>query len=295
MSDLCSQCPRLCSIDRTQAYGFCHSPSGFHVARAALHPWEEPSISGTHGSGTIFFSGCNLRCVFCQNRDISRGDLGKHISDDELIALMLRLQDEGAHNINLVTPSHYANRLADVLTRAKSRLRIPVVYNCGGYESVDTLKQLEGLVEIYLPDFKYYASDLSARYSSAPDYFTVALSALGEMLRQTGKPQIGTDGLMTRGTIVRHLILPTHRRDSIEILQRLADTFGNDAFLLSLMSQYTPVFAADSGFPELGRRITSFEYEAVLKEAERLGFDGYFQSRDSASESFTPNFHETTF
>ena len=295
MSHLCRQCPRACGIDRTVASGFCGVREGFRVARAALHPWEEPSISGARGSGTIFFSGCNLRCVFCQNREISRASLGKEITDDELIALMLKLQNEGAHNINLVTPSHYAHRLADVLTKVKPQLHIPIVYNCGGYESVESLKALDGLVDIYLPDFKYYSTELSARYSSAPDYFPVALEALREMLRQTGKPQINEQGLMTRGTIVRHLILPTHRRDSIEILKQLASNFGTDAFLLSLMSQYTPDFANNCGYSALSRRVTSFEYNSVLQEVERLGFDGYFQARSSASADFTPDFHETTF
>ena len=295
MSNPCVQCPRRCGLDRTHTNGFCNVPFSFYIARAALHHWEEPSISGTAGSGTIFFSGCNLRCVFCQNKDVSRGNLGKAVTEDELADIMLRLQEDGAHNINLVTPSHYAKQLSALLTRIKPMLRIPIVYNSGGYDLVDTLKHLEGLVDIYLPDIKYYSPELSARYSAASDYFTVAMDALAEMLRQTGTPQFDQNGLLQRGTIVRHLILPAQRHDSILLLRALRERFGSNVFLLSLMSQYTPCFAADTSFPELHRRITSFEYESVLRIVEELGFDGYFQERSSASSDFTPDFNEITF
>lgn len=295
MREDCRQCPRDCGADREHTVGYCGVPWSFRVARAALHPWEEPSISGTRGSGTIFFSGCNLRCVFCQNREVSRADIGRELSPDELIELMLRLEREGAHNINLVTPTPYALQLAEVLERVKPRLEIPVVYNCGGYERVETLRRLEGLVDIYLPDVKYFDPEIAARYSGAGDYFAVARDALREMLRQTGKPTLDPNGLLSCGTVVRHLVLPSHRADSIALLNALQKDFGADAFLLSLMSQYTPDFALACPYPALHRRVTSFEYDSVCRAAERLGFDGYFQAPSSASAEYTPNFHEITF
>ena len=295
MEHSCQQCPRNCGADRIQANGFCGVPWDFRIARVALHAWEEPSISGTRGSGTVFFAGCNLHCVFCQNREISHTPSGRTVSENELSDLMLRLQDEGAHNINLVTPTHYARQLASLLTKLRPRLHIPVIYNCGGYESVEALRRLEGLVDVYLPDFKYHSADLAARFSGAADYYPVALEALREMLRQTGAPQFDADGMLLRGTVVRHLLLPAHRDDSIALLRALASEFGTDAFLLSLMSQYTPCFANDAPYPELHRRVTTFEYNAVLNEAEALGFDGYFQARTSANADFTPDFHEKTF
>ena len=295
MRNACHQCPRDCGVDRTRAVGYCGAPWDFRIARAALHLWEEPSISGTRGSGTIFFSGCNLGCVFCQNREVSHDCLGKTIDADALEALMLRLWREGAHNINLVTPTPYAEQLAELLPRVRAKLPIPIVYNCGGYESVDTLRRLEGLVDIYLPDVKYFDPDVAARYSDAPSYPSVAMDALAEMLRQTGKPTFDDDGLLKSGTVVRHLVLPGHRADSIALLGALCEKFGSDAFLLSLMSQYTPDFAQTSPFDNLHRRLTSFEYDSVQRQALRLGFDGYFQSSASASASYTPDFHEITF
>lgn len=296
MQHVCLQCPRACGVERSaEQPGFCGVPLNFVVSRAALHRFEEPPISGTRGSGTIFFGGCNLRCVFCQNREISRGGVGREIDDNTLLSLMLRLRDEGAHNINLVTPTHYAAQLVPVLTRAKPLLGIPIVYNCGGYENPETLKQLDGLVDIYLPDFKYRSSDLSKKYSAAPDYCAVALTALEEMLRQTQTSIFSEDGLMKRGVLVRHLVLPGARKDSIDVLRLLASRFGTHSFRISVMSQYTPSFAKDVPYPELHRRVTSFEYESVTKEAEALGFEGYFQSRASATELYTPDFHELTF
>lgn len=295
MENNCRQCPRDCGADRTKTVGYCGAPWGFRVARVALHPWEEPSISGTRGSGTVFFSGCNLGCIFCQNREVSHDCLGKSLSSDELEELMLRLWREGAHNINLVTPTPYAEQLAELLARVKPKLPIPIVYNCGGYERVETLRRLEGLVDIYLPDVKYFDPAIAARYSDAEDYPSIALDALAEMLRQTGKPRFGEDGLLRSGTVVRHLVLPAHRADSIALLRALGERFGADAFLLSLMSQYTPDFAKDSPFENLCRRVTSFEYDSVRREAERLGFDGYFQAPASASAVYTPDFHEITF
>ncbi len=293
MQQPCLQCPRKCGVDRLAGeYGYCGVPWGFRVARASLHRWEEPSLSGIRGSGTVFFTGCNLRCVFCQNREISREGMGRELDADGLIDVMLRLRDAGAHNINLVTPTPYAYQLAEVLERVKPLLGIPVIYNCGGYESVETLKRLEGLVDVYLPDLKYFDGEIASRYSGAPDYHGVAVEALAEMLRQTGKPILDDDGLILRGTIVRHLVLPTHRNDSVALLRDLANRFGTQDFFLSLMSQYTPQFAEDCAYPALRRRVTTFEYDFVLREAERLGFDGYFQSRSSASADYTPDFRD---
>lgn len=289
MKNNCMQCPRQCGTDRTQSVGFCGAPWDFVVARAALHLWEEPPISGTRGSGTVFFSGCNLRCVFCQNRDISRQIHGKRMNAEALAKTMLSLRDAGAHNINLVTPTPYAKQLIPVLEQVKPSLGIPIVYNCGGYESVETLRALEGLVDIWLPDVKYFSSELSRRYSAAEDYYRVAEGALEEMLRQAGAPQFDADGMLLRGVIVRHLVLPTHRDDSIALLESLAARFGTDRFLLSLMSQYTPQFA-DPAHRQLCRRVTTFEYNAVSDAALRLGFDGYFQARDSATPNYTPDF-----
>lgn len=289
----CNQCPRACDVDRDLSVGFCGVPWGFRVARASLHLWEEPEISGTRGSGTVFFSGCNLRCVYCQNRCVSRAEMGRKVNAEELCDVMLRLADAGAHNINLVTPSQYALQLAPVLEAVKPRLQIPVVYNCGGYERVETLQRLKGLVDIYMPDFKYFDPTLSAQYSDAADYCEVATVALSEMLSQVGSPMIDADGLMKRGVIVRHLVLPACRADSIALLEHLAQKFGTDAFLLSLMSQYTPAFAGDAPYKNLHRRVTSFEYNTVLDRAQQLGFAGNFQARSSATADYTPDFNDT--
>jgi putative pyruvate formate lyase activating enzyme len=270
--------------------GYCGAPDDFLIARVAKHPWEEPSISGKNGSGTVFFGGCNLRCVYCQNRVICGGEVGKRYSPEELLEAMLSLVSEGAHNVNLVTPTPYADRLVPVLRRFKERSDAPIVYNCGGYESVESLRLLEGLVDVYLPDCKYLEAETAEKYSRAADYYPVAEAAIAEMLRQVGKPRFDGEGMLRRGVILRHLVLPGGRRESIALLQRLHARFGSEAFLLSLMSQYTPAFASDAPYPELHRRVTSFEYRTVAEAAEGLGFDGYFQERSSATETYTPTF-----
>ena len=292
---LCNLCPRQCNIDRESAVGYCREGDAIRVARIAPHFFEEPPISGSRGSGTVFFCGCSLACVFCQNKSISRRTqgTGEEISDSELYSRIVALFDSGVHNLNLVTPTHFAHRIAALLERLKSSgdLRVPVVYNTSGYERVETLRRLDGLVDVYLPDFKYYSPELAAKYSSAPDYREVATAALVEMLRQRGKYRYDENGeLLESGVVVRHLVLPSHRKDSINILLHIANTVNVGDILLSLMSQYTPEFALDTPYRELHRRVTSFEYASVCKEAERLGFDGFFQSRASASSDFTPEF-----
>ena len=291
---MCNICPRACMSDRENGkIGFCRAPSDFLVAKIMLHKWEEPCIAGERGAGTIFFSGCNLRCVFCQNCEISRGDKGEIMIEAQLEKEIFALAESGAACIEFVTPTHYTDKIAELLSRIKPRLTLPVVWNSGGYESVESLKKLEGLVDVYLPDFKYFDGEIAKKYSAAPDYLSVATAALREMLRQTGKPQFDERNMMKKGTIVRHLVLPGHRNDSIEVLEHLEKSFGSDAFLLSLMSQYTPDFYAASGCTEhknLTRRLTKFEYDSVMKVADTLGFEGYFQGIDSASKKYTPDF-----
>ena len=292
---LCNVCPRKCNIDRKSTQGFCREGNIMRVSRIAPHFYEEPPISHTNGSGTVFFSGCNLRCVFCQNKNISQGErIGKEYSQAELIDAIIKLQESGVHNINLVTPTHFALQIANMLEEMKKRslLQVPVIYNSSGYESVETLKTLDGLVDIYMPDLKYFSPELSQKYSLAPDYFEVASSAIAEMLRQRGhyKYNNKNTALLDSGVILRHLVLPTHRKDSIEALTHISKLIDPSDVLISLMSQYTPDFALDTPFTELHRRITSFEYNSVCDAAIKLGFDGFMQARSSASSVYTPDF-----
>ena len=285
---ICSSCPRKCNVDRSSNVGYCLSPDKFRVARAALHYWEEPCISGENGSGTVFFSGCNLRCVYCQNYEISRDNIGMEISDDKLIEIFEELVAQGANNINLVNPTHYAERLAEVLSRWQSP--VPVIYNSSGYENVDTIKKLDGLIDIYLPDLKYIRNDKSLRYSKADDYFEIASTAIAEMRRQVAD-SFDDSGIMQSGLIVRHLILPQNTNSSIEILkwikENLPDTY------ISLMAQYTPCGELDA-FPELNRKITQREYDKVADFAVMNGFEKLFlQELDSADSEFIPKFDFT--
>ena len=288
----CELCPRLCGVDRAAGeIGICGQGAEMRIARAALHPHEEPSVSGTRGSGTVFFVGCSLGCVFCQNRKISRAqETGEIVTPDALAEVFLRLEGEGAHNINLVTPTHFADGVIEALTRVKSRLTIPVLYNTSGYERVETLRRLEGLVDIYMPDFKYADPALAADLSSASDYPQVAEAALLEMYRQVGAYELDGEGLLRRGLLVRHLVLPGFRKDSMAVLDRLAALFPKRDILLSLMSQYTPDFAADASVSSLHRRLTRFEYESVVERVQALGFEGYLQEKSSASAAYTPDF-----
>ena len=289
----CTLCPRNCRVDRTSKQsGFCGMGDLIQVARASLHMWEEPCISGTNGSGTVFFTGCNLKCVFCQNHSIAIGQKGKEVSPARLADLFLMLQDKGAHNINLVTPSHYIPGIAQALTLAKKKnMTLPVVYNTSGYDSVQSLTMLDGLVDIYLPDFKYVSGVLSQRYSHAPDYFEVASKSLAEMYRQVSDP-VFEDDLIKKGIIVRHLVLPSCTADSKEVIRYLYETYG-DRIFISIMNQYTPLPHVAS-YPELNRKITDAEYNEVVDFAIDLGIEqGFIQEGDTASESFIPEFDFT--
>ena len=284
---ICSICPRHCNADREKGFGFCQSKSAFRAARAALHFWEEPCISGKNGSGAVFFSGCSLRCVYCQNYEISRDSKGVDITDEKLVEIFENLINQGAENINLVNPTHYADRLANVLTKWKSP--VPVVYNSSGYEERETLKKLRGLIDIYLPDLKYIRNDKSLRYSKADDYFEKASAAILEMRSQV-KDRF-ENGMMKSGLIVRHLILPQNTNSSIKIIdwfnENLPETY------LSLMAQYVPCGGLDE-FPELNRTITEREYNKVVNYAINQGLDKLFiQELSSADKKFIPKFDFT--
>ena len=293
----CRMCPRACGADRAAGQtGFCGAGGQLYAARAALHHWEEPCLSGapedTRGSGTVFFTGCALRCCYCQNYAISQGNVGKAITTERLTEIFLRLQRDGARNLNLVTATQYLPWVTEALDAARARgLTLPVVYNTGGYETVETVRALEPYVDVWLTDFKYAAPELAGRLSSAPDYPAVAQAALRQMLLQTGAPVYDGEGFLQRGVIVRHLALPGCVADSKAVLQTLARLCAECGvpFLTSLMSQFTPFYkAAEHG---LGRRITTYEYRQVVEEAIRLGLtDGYMQEKSSAREEYTPPF-----
>lgn len=289
----CVLCPRNCHANRLAGQvGYCGQTGELMAARAALHFWEEPCISGTKGSGTVFFSGCSLRCVFCQNHDIALGEKGKVISLQRLSDIFLELQEAGAHNINLVTPSHFIPQIRLALIKAKTMgLALPIVYNTGSYEKTASLRMLEGLVDIYLPDLKYYSSELSSSFSHTPNYFETATAAIAEMFRQVGRPQFDeSTGLMKKGMIVRHLLLPGHTKDSKKILRYLHETYGNDIYV-SIMNQYTPLPQAAT-IPELNRKVTAGEYARVLRFAEAIGIEqGFLQEGEAADESFIPPFN----
>ena len=287
----CMLCPRQCQIKREEGKrGFCGESDLVRLSRAALHMWEEPCISGTNGSGAVFFSGCTLRCVYCQNYHIANSEVGKKVSVERLSEIFLELQEQGANNINLVTPGQYVPHIIRAVEQARRQgLAVPIVYNTGSYENVDTIKALEGIVDIYLPDFKYMDPFLAAKYSHAPDYPQTAKAAIAEMVRQTGACQFKQEGYIRKGTIVRHLILPGHTKNSLAVLEYLHKTYGNDIFI-SVMNQYTPVWKQEK-YQELNRKVTRREYEKVLNYAVELGIEnGYFQEGETAKESFIPKF-----
>ena len=284
----CRLCPRSCGVDRTRGQrGVCGMGDKLTVARAALHVWEEPPISGKNGSGAVFFSGCSLGCGFCQNTEISHGCVGKEISEVRLREIFEELIAKGAHNINLVTASHFVPKILPALT---PKLPVPVVFNCGGYESVETLKLLEGKVDIYLPDLKYAEGELAKELSRAPDYFPVACRAIDEMVRQVGPCQFDKDGMLQKGVIIRHLILPGQVQNSLKVLDYIAEHFPKDTVLLSLMAQYVPSGRVKNT-PPFDRTVTEEEYRAVVDWLYMLGLEnGFLQERSAATAAYLPDF-----
>lgn len=289
---LCNICPRKCNVDRNENIGFCGVGDKIKVARAALHYYEEPCISGEEGSGTVFFSGCNLKCVYCQNKSVSAG-FGKDITVERLSDIFLELQLRGANNINLVTPDQYALKIREALLIAKENgLIIPIVYNTSGYCLPETIEKLKDVVDIFLADFKYLSSEISRKYSFAKDYPEVAKSALNQMFLQTGKPRYDKNGMMTKGVIVRHLVLPENIDDSKRVIEYLYKTYGDD-IVLSIMNQYTPM--GECEFAELNRKLTYEEYNQVVDFAVNLGVENAFvQEGETADDSFIPDFSSLT-
>jgi len=264
--------------------------STLKVARAALHFWEEPCISGVKGSGTVFFSGCSMHCVFCQNEAIAQGRIGKEIPKERLVEIFLELQEKGANNINLVTPGQYVPHIVWAVERARDEgLLLPIVYNTSSYEKVDTIKQLEGIVDVYLPDFKYWDSTLAAKYSNAPDYPEVAKKAIAEMVRQVGEP-VFQDGIMIKGVIARHLVMPDANKDAKQIIRYLSETYGETIFI-SILNQYTPISEQLKHYPEINQRVSMAQYERCVDFAERLGVaNAYVQENSAVGEEFIPSF-----
>lgn len=284
---ICNQCPRKCNVDRSKTIGRCSVQEKIKIARADLHFWEEPCISGKNGSGAVFFSGCNLGCVFCQNYEISHKCIGREIDDNELIRIFEALINKGANNLNLVNPTHYAKQISEVLKRWKSP--VPIIYNSSGYESVETLKLLDGLVDIYLPDFKYISSEKAKKYSRAEDYPEVAMLALAEMKKQVGE-DVFVDGLMKKGMIIRHLVLPSNTNASIKALEYLTKNYRNT--YISVMAQYTPYGDLEE-FAEINRPLTKREYNKIVDYVISLGLEKiYIQDLTSSSEQFIPEFSE---
>ena len=292
MSNPCTLCPRCCGVDRSLFTGRCGVSDSVKLARAALHFWEEPCVSGEQGSGTIFFSGCPLGCVFCENHTMSAGHFGKEVSIERLAQIFLELQQQGANNINLVTATQYLPSIRQALELARPELHIPVVYNSGGYERTETIREFSDCIDIWLPDLKYYDSSLSEKYSAAQNYFSMASKAIKEMIRVSGglawDPE--NPGLLKKGVVIRHMVLPGAKEDSIRLLHWIKEELPPGQFLLSILSQYTP-FYKSSQYPEIRRRITTYEYQKVVDTAIELGLtDGYMQEKSSAKEEYTPPF-----
>ena len=291
LTERCELCPRRCGANRLAGKnGFCGGGKEVKVARAALHFWEEPCISGEEGSGTVFFSGCTMRCVFCQNREISRGEAGKLVSIERLAEIFLELQGKGANNINLVTPMHYAPQITAALDIArKNGLHLPIVWNTGGWELPESVEAVKNYSDIWLTDFKYFDNSLAEKFSNAKNYFENASASLKKMLEQTGEPVFDDDGMMKKGIIVRHLVLPGHTDDSKKVLRWLWENFG-DKIWISIMNQYTPL-CSEEKFPELSRKVTDEEYDEVVDFAVSLGIENAFvQDGEAVSESFIPPF-----
>ena len=286
----CMLCPRKCGADREKNIGYCGTGSKIKIARAALHEWEEPCISAKGGSGAIFFSGCGLRCIYCQNREISRGRIGIEIDENRFYEILFELKEKGAENINLVTAGHFLKQILPVLKKAKNDgINIPFVYNTSSYEAVEQIKALDKVVDIYLPDLKYISSELSQNFSSAEDYFDIASAAIDEMVRQKGKCVFDESGKMISGVIVRHLVLPKHIGEAKRIIRYLHTRYGNDIYI-SIMSQYTPLLKTCK-YPELLRRVKKDEYDRVIDYAEKIGIkNAFIQCGAAAEESFIPQF-----
>ena len=296
MKDLyksCELCPRRCKIDRHMTRGFCGESDKLKICRASLHVWEEPCISGKEGSGTVFFSGCQLKCIFCQNSDIALSHAGLEISEERLVEIFFELEKKGANNINLVTPSHFTPTIVSAIEKAKAKgFTLPFVWNSSAYEEPTTLELLRGKIDIFLPDLKYFSPELAKSFSCAPDYFEKASCAIHKMFDIAGKPEFDSRGIMKKGVIVRHLVLPAHTDDSLKVINYLFDTYGNDIYI-SIMNQYTPMPSV-AGRKDLSRRLTTYEYEKVVSFALELGISNAFtQARGSAKESFIPAFDYT--
>ncbi len=284
---ICTMCPRKCGVDRQQNLGFCKCTDSITISRAIRHFWEEPCISGENGSGTIFFSGCNLGCVYCQNHTISHCVSGKEFTKEEFKTLVSKVATSGVHNVNLVTPTHFSLQIAKALEEIKNEIKVPIVWNSSGYEKDETITRLRNVVDIFLCDVKYKSEDIALEYSNAPNYWEHAVKALKQMIFLHPTPIFDENGILQKGVIVRHMVLPSHRRDSIEILDNLKEFKSN--IILSLMSQYTPI-PETKDHKALSRRVTSLEYEAVVKRANEIGFTGYIQEKTSAKEYYTPDF-----
>jgi len=288
----CNLCPRRCGVNRLKGQlGFCKAGDKVKLARAALHHWEEPCISGSAGSGTVFFSNCTLKCVFCQNSEISQCSIGKEISIDRLAEIFVELQEKKALNINLVTPTHYVPQIIEAIKLAKDRgLTIPILYNCSGYENVETIRLLKGFIDVYLPDLKYFNSKYSSKYSNAPDYFTYASAAIKEMLEQVGDPVFDENGIIKKGVIIRHMMLPGLLFDSKKIIDYIYSTFGHRVYI-SIMNQYTPNFKS-CDYPEINRPLLPAHYDALIDYALELGVkNGFIQEEGTASKVFIPDFN----
>ncbi len=287
----CTICPRKCGVNRYKEKGYCGATNKIKLAYYSLHKWEEPVISGTRGSGTIFFSNCNLRCLYCQNKKISLDGYGKEITNKRLQEIILELQSKGAHNINLVTPTHYTPQIKKVLTNLGNDLKIPVVYNTSSYENVGTLMMMRGLVDIYLADLRYFDDSLGEKYSGCSNYFETATMAIDEMYRQVGKYEIDKNNLMKKGLIVRVLIIPGHKRDAKEIINYLYKTYGDDIFI-SIMNQYTPPKSCK--YSNLLEKVSEDDYEEVVNFALTIGVNNAFiQEGDTALESYIPDFNKS--
>lgn len=288
----CTLCPRHCGVNRgNNETGYCRVTADLIASRAALHMWEEPCISGTNGSGTVFFSGCSMQCVYCQNQVIASANAGVAITVKRLAKIFVELQNKGAHNINLVTPSHYVPHLVEAIPLARENgLIIPIVYNCSSYEKVETLRKLEGLIDIYLPDLKYYSSDISRRYSNCGDYFNISTKAIEEMVRQVGEPTFNEDGIMKKGVIIRHLALPGYINDSKEIIKYIYETY-EDRVYISIMNQFTPMDNLIH-YPEINKTLDEKQYDELVDYAIKLGVEnGFIQEGETAKESFIPEFN----